>query len=125
MTYASSNPIIFMRYAEVLLIYAEAQARSGNVDASAYAAINAVRQRAGLPNLETGLNSEAFIKAVIQERAWEFAGEWHRWFDLVRTETVKEANSNRDPNEIPLIGDPGDESKWFLPIPGGDAAYIH
>lgn len=121
MTYASNSPVIFMRYAEVLLIYAEAQARSGSPNADAYAAINAVRKRAGLPDLTPGLGSDDFVKAVIQERAWEFAGEWHRWFDLVRTESVKEANSHRDPAELPLIGDPGDKAKWFMPIPGNDA----
>lgn len=121
MSYASNSPIIFMRYAEVLLIYAEAQARAGAVNAQAYDAVNEVRTRAGLANLATGLNSANFITAVIQERAWEFAGEWHRWFDLVRTETVKEANSNRAANEIALIGDPADKAKWFIPVPGGDA----
>ncbi|MBX2922845.1 MAG: RagB/SusD family nutrient uptake outer membrane protein [Chitinophagaceae bacterium] len=121
-TYHSKNPIILMRYAEVLLIYAEAQARSANPDASAYNAINAVRQRAGLGNLTAGLNSDDFIKAVIQERAWEFAAEWHRWFDIVRAEIVQEANANRHANEISLIGNPGDQSKWLLPIPAGDAS---
>ncbi len=119
-TYYSSNPIIFMRYAEVLLIYAEAQARSGAPNADAYAAVNAVRNRAGLGDLATGMNSANFVNAVLQERAWEFAAEWHRWFDLVRTETVKQANSNRHANEIPLIGDPGDQTKWFLPIPASE-----
>ncbi len=120
-TYSSNSPIIFMRYAEVLLLYAEAQARSGAANTEAYAAINAVRNRAGLTNLPATLSNSEFINAVIQERAWEFAGEWHRWFDLVRTESVKEANSNRASSEIPLIGDPGDKTKWFLPVPGGDA----
>lgn len=121
-TYYSSNPIILMRYAEVLLIYAEAQARAASPDVNAYNAINAVRQRAGLSALASGLSTDDFVKAVIQERAWEFAAEWHRWFDIVRTETVKEANANRNAKEILLIGDPGDQSKWLLPIPAGDAS---
>lgn len=120
-TYHSKNPIIMMRYAEVLLIYAEAKARTGSPDASAYNAVNAVRQRAGLTDLTAGLSSDDFVKAVIQERAWEFAAEWHRWFDLVRTETVGAANANRNINEIDLIGKPSDQSKWLLPIPAGDA----
>lgn len=110
-----------MRYAEVLLIYAEAKARAGSLDASAYSAVNAVRQRAGLADLTPGLGSDDFIKAVVQERAWEFAAEWHRWFDLVRTETVGAANANRHVDEIDLIGKPEDQSKWLLPIPAGDA----
>lgn len=124
LSYVSNSPIIFMRYAEVLLTYAEAEARSGAPNADAYAAINAVRRRAGLKDLTPGLNSDNFVKAVIQERAWEFAGEWHRWFDLVRTETVAEANSHRAKGEIDLIGDPANHDLWFLPIPAGDAGYL-
>lgn len=120
-TYHSKNPIIMMRYAEILLIYAEAQARSGSPNEDAYNAINAVRQRAGLLPLAPGLNAANFVNAVIQERAWEFAAEWHRWFDLVRTETVGAANANRHANEISLVGNPADQAKWVLPIPAGDA----
>lgn len=120
--YFSKNPIIMMRYAEVLLIFAEAKARVGNPDSEAYNAVNAVRQRAGLGNLPGGLGSEDFINAVVQERAWEFAAEWHRWFDLVRTETVGTANANRHANEIPLVGNPADQSKWLMPVPAGDAS---
>lgn len=120
--YSSASPIILMRYAEVLLDYAEAQAKSGTPNADAYAAVNAVRQRAGLGALTPGLSSDDFVTAVLNERAWEFACEWHRWFDLVRTELVGPANSNRAADEIPLIGDPNDKSKWLLPIPAGDAS---
>jgi hypothetical protein len=120
--YSSASPILLMRYAEVLLIYAEAQAGSGAPNADAYAAINAVRERAGLADLPAGLSSADFVKAVIQERGWEFACEWHRWFDLIRTETVAQANSNRAAGEIPMEGDPSDKSKWWLPIPSTDAS---
>jgi hypothetical protein len=125
LSYVSNSPIIFMRYSEVLLTYAEAEARAGAPNADAYAAINAVRERAGLDDLTPGLGSEDFVKAVIQERAWEFAGEWHRWFDLVRTETVGEANSHRADGEVPLIGDPNNHDLWLLPIPAGDAGFLN
>jgi len=38
-----------------------------------------------LPDLATGLSKDAFIDAVIQERAWEFFAEGDRWYDLTRT----------------------------------------
>ena len=114
-------PIILMRYANVLLVYAEAQARSaGTPNSLAYDAVNSVRARAGLSPLPASLSGNDFIKAVLQERAWEFAGEWHRWFDLIRTETVKEANSNRHAKEIALRGDPGNTKNWLFPVPGSD-----
>jgi hypothetical protein len=122
MNYASNSPIILMRYANVLLVYAEAQARSGGPNAAAYAAINAVRQRAGLQPLPSGLTTAEFIKAVLQERAWEFAGEWTRWFDLIRTETVAQALADRDSKENQLIGKPDDKSNWEFPIPANDAS---
>lgn len=122
LNYASNSPIILMRYANVLLDYAEAEARSKGPDDGAYAAIDAVRKRAGLQPLQKGMSKDAFIKAVIQERAWEFAAEWTRWFDLIRTETVAQALAKRSSEEIPLIGDPGDKKNWLFPIPGNDAS---
>ncbi len=119
-SYASSMPAIMMRYANVLLVYAEAQARSASPDESAYNAINLVRKRAGLSDLQAGLSKEAFIDAVIAERGWEFAGEWSRWFDLIRTETLTKALQKRDPSEIKLIGNPSDQKNWWMPIPGND-----
>jgi hypothetical protein len=72
------------RYADVLLIYAEAQCRAeGSPNTDAYNAINKVRNRAGLGNL-SGLAGPDFLKAVLNERKWELCFEGHRWFDLVR-----------------------------------------
>jgi hypothetical protein len=119
-TYMSNNPVVMIRYAHVLLIYAEAQARSaGTPSPEAYAAVNAVRQRAGLGNLPDGLPGPAFADAVVDERAWEFAGEWSRWFDLVRLEQVEAANAGKDPGDL----EPGaiTKEKYWLPIPGADA----
>lgn len=121
--YRTSASIIFYRYAHVLLIYAEAQARLGSINDDTYDALNAVRERAGLEPV-SGLSSSEFIEAVINERKWEFAGEFTRWFDLVRLERVAAANANRDPREIDLIGHPSDETHegYYLPIPGEDAS---
>lgn len=119
-TYMSANPVIMIRYAHVLLIYAEAQARSGTVSTEAYNAINAVRARAGLTDLASGLTPDLFIKAVIEERAWEFAGEWNRWFDLVRLEKVEEANANKNAGDLQPNGTIT-KNDYVLPIPGADA----
>ncbi len=72
------------RFADVLLVYAEAQCRqAGSPNADAYAAINRVRQRAGLSNL-AGLSGADFLTAVLNERKWELCFEGHRWTDLAR-----------------------------------------
>lgn len=119
-SYASNSPAIMMRYANVLLVYAEAVARSSAPTSDAYNAVNLVRKRAGLANLVSGLSKDDFIKAVVAERGWEFAGEWSRWFDLIRTETVAQANAARDAKENQLVGSASDVQKWHLPIPGND-----
>lgn len=112
----------FIRYAEVLLVYAEAQCMAkGAPDASAYNAINRVRERAGLADLPSGLSAADFQKACFDERGWEFAGnEWcSRWSDLLRFEKVEEANSNRDPREYELNHTPT-KADYYLPIPAYD-----
>ena len=73
-----------LRYADVLLMLAEAINEQGGPTQEAYDAINMVRQRAGLPNL-AGLTQGSFRDAILQERAWELAYEGHRKFDLART----------------------------------------
>jgi hypothetical protein len=106
----------------VLLIYAEAQARSsGSPGIEAYAALNAIHERAGLTPL-AGLTNDAFINAVVDERAWEFAAEWCRWFDLQRLELVETANAPgmKGTNDLPPIGNITKSDYWY-PIPIGDA----
>ena len=74
-----------MRYAEVLLNAAEAINESnGGPDEKAYAYVNAVRNRVGLPNLAEGMSKEQFREAVLLERDLEFGFEECRWFDMVR-----------------------------------------
>ncbi|MEO5594717.1 MAG: RagB/SusD family nutrient uptake outer membrane protein [Chitinophagaceae bacterium] len=122
--WAGDHTVYIIRYSEVLLTYAEAQARAGAPDASAYSAINLVRQRAGLGDLVAGLGQKAFADSVVAERGWEFAGlePAARWFDLLRTETVGKANSVRNAGEDLLKGIPDDATHTFYwaPIPIND-----
>lgn len=111
-----------IRYPLVLLDYAEAQAMSsGGPSAATYAAVNQVRTRAGLPNLQTGLSAADFQKAVVNERAYEFAGEFGiRWFDIVRLQLLPQVIAARASNENP-INFTGDISQRYLaPIPQND-----
>ncbi len=76
------------RYAEALLLYAEAQYELGN-PTEALAALNQVRARArqgtGAENRAQPANLAAISKDIIyQERSWELAYELKRWFDLVQ-----------------------------------------
>ena len=78
------NNWIIQRYADVLLIYAEAVAAGGTATAgSAEAALNLVRARAGIPTV-SGLSAAALTDSIRVERRREFAFEGQRWFDLSR-----------------------------------------
>ncbi len=90
----SDNNWIVLRYADVLLMYAEALNEQGYVaNGPAFTYLNQVRARAGLAaktstNANTALqlaDQTAFRLAIEQERRVELAFEGHRWFDLVRT----------------------------------------
>ena len=78
----SENDFPVIRYADVLLIYAEAQAELGQFGvANTY--LNKVRNRANLADVNIN-NKESFREAVLTERRKEFVAEGQRWFDLVR-----------------------------------------
>jgi hypothetical protein len=78
------NNWIIQRYADVLLIYAEAVNSGGTAtNGTAEAALNLVRARAGIP-VVSGLGASALTDSVRVERRREFAFEGQRWFDLSR-----------------------------------------
>jgi len=72
-----------IRFADVLLMAAEALNRGGISDDRAQTYLNRVRNRANLANIDA--NGEALTQAIYQERRVELVGEGHRFFDLVRT----------------------------------------
>ncbi len=78
--------IILMRYAEILLIYAEAKIELDQLDASVYDAVNAVRQRpdVNMPLVAMGKTQEEMRQIVRHERMVEFAFEGLRYFDIRR-----------------------------------------
>lgn len=72
----------YMRYAEVLLIYAEAMAEQGDIPA-ALEALNEVRARVDLP-AKSAKNKTEFMKLLRHERMIELAFEGHRFWDIRR-----------------------------------------
>ena len=74
---------ILMRYAEILLTYAESKIELNEIDASVLNAINLVRKRAGQPDAVTGDQSQ-MRQLIRRERTVELAMEGFRWFDIRR-----------------------------------------
>jgi len=93
----SSDPVSYqnnyrvIRYADVLLMAAEAEAQSGGINGINY--LNQVRERAFQNSTRNyPYNGENdLLEAIYQERRLELAGEGHRFFDLVRTGKAEEA----------------------------------
>jgi hypothetical protein len=77
---------IILRYAEVLLMVAEAANEvNGGPTPEAYAAVNAIRTRAGIPNMTAGLSHDLFRDSVFNERRWELSLEGpNGYFDSQR-----------------------------------------
>jgi starch-binding outer membrane protein, SusD/RagB family len=75
---------VILRYADVLLSLAEAINATAGPTAEAYALVDQVRTRAGIPALTPGLTQPQFRDAVFLERKYEFAMELHGVFDMRR-----------------------------------------
>ncbi|MEN9570192.1 MAG: hypothetical protein RL172_1423 [Bacteroidota bacterium] len=124
-TQGGSNMNIYMlRYADVLMIYAEAVlgTAASTSDATALAAVNKVRARAGLPGI-----SVITPAAILHERRIELAFEGDYWFDIQRQgfnkakqmlEAQERGTFSWDGANVDHLGiTVNSESQLFLPIP--------
>lgn len=106
------NDYPIYRFADALLIYAEAASQANNAPtALALERLNMIRRRAygldpAVPSakdyaMADAPTKEAFRALVIKERAYEFLCEGKRWFDLVRTKTVKQVIKDAKGIDVP------------------------
>ena len=120
--YNSSDDYPVIRYAEVLLTFAEARIVNSGWDGEVQAALNDLRDRCGMPNVPATMPSkDAALEFVRNERRIELAGEGHRYDDIRRYGSAygqKAMNGiTYAPNGYKLI-----EKKWndrilLMPIP--------
>ena len=97
--FRSPNNYRLIRYADVMLMYAEAL-NGANRTGDAYTYVDQVRQRAGLRPLSVtrpGLTQPQFLAQLKHERITELAGEGWRWADLLRWGDLSTALETRDP----------------------------
>lgn len=120
----------YIRYAEVLLNYAEALNEADGPVQSVYNAVNAVRHRSGIDDLAAGLSKSEMRDIIWGERHVELAFEEHRWYDVRRwkianvaenipgygIKIVKSGNSFTYERIIALSMSFTDKHYW-LPIP--------
>jgi len=110
-----------LRYAEVLLSYAEAKIELGQIDQTVYDAINQVRQRAGMPMVDKSRYADAasLRTLVRRERRVEFVYEGLRRWDILRWGIAKEVMSetiwNMDGEILSSINKDGDHDVSLKP----------
>jgi len=99
-----NSPVI--RYSDILLVLAEAAGPTGE----GYEAVNRIRNRAGLGNLNPSLDLQSFRDAVVEERAYELAFEGNRLFDLRRTNSMEKVL-------VQKYGKTITSGAYFFPVP--------
>ena len=104
--YSKAN-VAYLRYAEVLLLYADAAFLTKNDEAGGLAALNKVRQRASLPALTT-----LTYQDIKDERRAELFAEQERYFDLVRWGDAPTALANKGKKQYSFNGYKADGVTW-------------
>lgn len=109
-----STDLIMIRYADVLLMYAEAQNEAVGPDASVYSAVNKVRTRATMPNFPLGLTQSQMRDEIRHERNVEFAMEGMRYNDLIRWR-IAETVITSIPTVEARVFNPNKNYLWPIP----------
>ena len=116
-------PCIVYRYADLLLMYAEAKIELGECDDDARDAINQVRERAyngtGLQYPKVTETDQAKLRTILRtERRMEFMWENRRWFDLIRWRIYHKLNGTWKvglPNTKSYMKKMIQQGDWFFP----------
>ncbi len=110
--YSNPSNFVVYRYADVLLMKAEALNEEGSTSEAAIP-LNIVRERAGLDDV-SGLDQETMRETIIHERRMELAFEGQRWYDLIRLDT----DGSYAISFLQSVGKTNiNENKLLLPIP--------
>jgi hypothetical protein len=126
--YGNANNFIILRYADVLLVLAEAEGLKTGQTALAMQALHLIRQRAGLPDLASGLSQQAFVDSVRLERRHELYAEFQRRFDMIRegiylSNTVgMNAPVVTSEDQGTVVCRPRAQYQLLQPIPSGELA---
>lgn len=119
---SSYSSIIKCRYADILLLKAEALLMKGDLPGAA-AIIDRIRTRAGIAKLSNDRKSspEALLNAYLDERRMELCFEGQRWFDLCRLDKVEEVMNGIDRRDSGrhALRSPFNQFSYLLPIPQG------
>lgn len=94
---SNTSPFPMVRNEELLLIWAEAQARKSSPDfAAAIVGLDAVRAAAGLPSYSGSMDMTGIMEDVRYQRRFGLFGEGHRWVDMRRWDRLDELPLDRN-----------------------------
>lgn len=111
----SGTNFIILRYADVLLMYAESTNEIAGPTSAVYDAINQVRKRAGMPDLSENLSKEEMREKIRHERRVELAGEGLRYYDVVRWKIADSIfKKNIEGYDKQKLIDPKNPDKWIF-----------
>lgn len=119
------NDVVLMRYADVLLTFAEAQNEAAGPSADVYNALNAVRARSNMPAAEddpSALTKDGLREKIRRERRIELAFEAQRLLDLKRWKIAGERINAIDLSQAPVqyVFQP---HNYLWPFPQSEADY--
>ena len=128
LAWQSPTDIPIIRYADVLLMYAEALNEwKGPNTTGVYSSVNEVRGRAGLDDLDEGLDKTQMRQAIRMERFREFPGEGQLFFDVRRWKTAATTDKvfglNRKESDFcgtTIFERKFPEKYYHLPIPASE-----
>ncbi len=95
---SNTSPIPIIRNEELILIYAEANIGSDNNEA--VAALNVVRNAAGVGDYTGDTDDAALVDELLHQRRYSLFGEGHRWIDMRRYGRLDELPNDRDGDEV-------------------------
>jgi len=113
----SDADVIILRYAEVLMMIAEAENEVNGPTQKVYDAVNQIRVRSGQPELPTGLTKEQMRERIRNEWRVEFVFEGHRYFQLKRWKLMEKlVNGAADP-ALPTYIKVFKPAFYYFPLP--------
>ena len=113
----SDADVVILRYAEVLMMIAEAENEVNGPTQKVYNAVNRIRVRSGQPELPTGLTKEQMRERIRNEWRVEFVFEGHRYFQLKRWKLMEKlVNGAADP-ALPTYIKVFKPAFYYFPLP--------
>jgi hypothetical protein len=113
----SDADVVILRYAEILMMIAEAENEVNGPTRKVYDAVNRIRERSAQPHLPEGLSKEQMRERIRKEWRVEFAFEGHRYFQLKRWKLMEElVNGATDP-ALPTYIKVFNPAFYYWPLP--------